>query len=74
MFRRSILALAAVSTLGAAAMIPSAADAHWSGRYGWYGKNYHYAPYSGYYGYRYVHPGWKHGGWRHYGWRKSYWY
>jgi hypothetical protein len=83
MFRKSILALAAVSALGTAALIPTDADAHWSGRYGWYG----YAQYPAFYGYRdfhgprfhgygprYFHGGWKYGGWRQYGWRKPYWY
>ena len=39
MFRKTTLALAAVVTLGTAALIPATADAHWSG-YGWYGKSY----------------------------------
>ena len=53
MFRKSILAIAAVCALGTAALIPTAADAHWSGHYGWYGKS--YAPYPMFYGYRYFH-------------------
>ncbi len=71
MFRKSILAIAAVSALGTAALIPTGADAHWSGRYGWYGKS--YAPYPAFYGYRsfygprYFHRGWNYGGSRHWG-------
>ena len=78
MFRKSILALAAVSALGTAALIPTDADAHWGGRYGWYGM--HYAPYPAFYGNRhiygprYFHRDRKYGGWWNYGWRKPYWY
>jgi hypothetical protein len=72
MFRKSILAIAAVCALGTAALIPTAADAHWSGHYGWYGKS--YAPYPMFYGYRYFHgPRYaylKYGAWRPY----RYWY
>jgi len=35
MFRKTILAFAAVASLGAAALIPTAASAHWHG--GWHG-------------------------------------
>ena len=51
--RKSIIALAAVSTFGIGALVPTTADANWGGRYGWYGKHHHYAPYRGFYGYRY---------------------
>jgi hypothetical protein len=38
MLRKSILALATCVTLGAAALAPTAASAHWGGWYGgWYG-------------------------------------
>src|SRR5688572_12047578 len=82
MFRKSILALAAISALGTAALVPTTADANRGGRYGWYGKHQHYAPYRGFHGYRYsygprffgygpryFHRGWKHRGWRYGGWR-----
>ena len=79
MFRKSILALAAVSALGTAALIPTGADAHWGGRYGWYGS--YYAPYPAFYGYRYaywpryVHRNWTHAGWGWQNrWRKPSWY
>ena len=36
MLRKSILALAAVATLGTAALAPTKADAHWYG-HGWHG-------------------------------------
>jgi hypothetical protein len=64
MFRKSVLALAAVAALGTAALAPTGAEAHWSG-YGWYG-NYSYQPYfrGGFYGPHYFHGGWKYGTWR----------
>ena len=67
MFRKTMLALAAVVTLGTAALIPATADAHWSG-YGWYGKSYGSPYYWGGYGPRY-HYGY--GGF--YGPRSFYW-
>jgi hypothetical protein len=70
MLRKSVLALAAVSALGTATLIPTDADAHWGGRHGWYGK--YYAPYPAFYGYRYFYGPYV--GWRHYGWRKPYWH
>jgi hypothetical protein len=70
MFRKTILALATASALGAGALLPTVADAHWSGGYGWYRK--HYAPYPAFYGYRYFHGPYI--GWRRYGWRKPHWY
>jgi hypothetical protein len=33
MFRKSILAFAAVASLGAAALVPTAASAHWHGHF-----------------------------------------
>jgi len=52
---------------GTAALIPTGADAHWGGRYGWYGT--YYAPYPAFYGYRYVYgPRYVHRGWPHAGW------
>jgi len=73
-FRKSILALAAVAALGTAALTPTAADAHWNG-YGWYGHHYHYKPYHfGFYGPRYFHgPRYFFGGWK-YGWTRGYGY
>jgi hypothetical protein len=44
MFRKTILALAAIGALGTAAMAPTSASAHWYG-YGWkgyHGKHYGY--------------------------------
>jgi hypothetical protein len=43
MLRKSILALAACVTLGAAALSPTAASAHWGGGWGggWHGGWYH---------------------------------
>jgi hypothetical protein len=65
MFRKSMLALIAVAALGTTALAPTGADAHWGGRYGWYGK-YHYQPYPywGFYGPRHFYGGWKLGGWK----------
>ncbi len=37
MLRKTILALAASVTLGAAALAPSSASAHWGGGGGWHG-------------------------------------
>ena len=74
MFRKSVLALAAVAALGAAALTPTVAGAHWNG-YGWYG-HYHYKPYFHgfygprvFYGPRYFYGGY--GGWK-YGWMRGY--
>jgi hypothetical protein len=44
MLRKTILALAACATIGAAALAPTAASAHWNG--GWHGG------WHGHYGYR----------------------
>jgi hypothetical protein len=80
MIRKSILALAAVSALVTSALIPTTADAYWNDRYGWHWKNYHYAPYPAFKGYRYFHGprfyayGPSYHGWRHFGWRRPYWY
>ena len=64
MFRKSVLALAAVAALGTAALAPTGAQAYWGG-YGWYGDSY-YQPYYrwGFYGPRHFHGGWKFGTWR----------
>jgi opacity protein-like surface antigen len=71
MLRKSILALAAVATLGTAALAPTKADAHWYG-HGWYGYGGPYysgyawdyrRPYWGFYGPRYVYGG-KYADWR----------
>jgi hypothetical protein len=71
MFRKTTLALAAVTAFGAAALAPTTADAHWRG-YGWYGK--HYQPYG--YGYSYGwYPRYGYGygyGFKRFGWKKSY--
>jgi hypothetical protein len=40
MLRKTVLALATTATLGAAALAPTAAAAHWGGWYGW-GFGYH---------------------------------
>jgi hypothetical protein len=37
MLRKTILGLAAAASLGAAALIPTAASAHWHGGWGWHG-------------------------------------
>jgi hypothetical protein len=70
MFRKSILALAAVAALGSVALAPTGAEAYWGGgygRYGWYSKhNYQPFYYRGFYGPRYVYGGWKFGGWKRY--------
>jgi hypothetical protein len=39
MFRKTLIALAAMSTLGVAAIAPTAASAHWNG--GWHGHFFH---------------------------------
>jgi len=73
-FRKSILALAAVAALGTAALAPTGADAHWNG-YG-YGKYYNYKPYHyGFYGPRFFYgPRYFYGGWNFGGWRRGYGY
>ena len=48
MLRKSILALATCVTLGAAALSPTAASAHWGG--GWHGGWYHGGPFVRVYG------------------------
>jgi hypothetical protein len=58
MFRKMILALAATATIGAAALAPSAASAHWYG--GWYGRGYGWG---GYYHHHHHH---------HYGYYRGY--
>ena len=73
MFRKTTLALAAVTALGAAALAPTKADAHWRG-YGWHGS--YYQPYSyGYsaYGYGWYGPRYAYGS-KPFGWRKYYRY
>jgi hypothetical protein len=42
MFRKTILALAATATIGAAALTPTVASAHWYGRGYWGGYHYHH--------------------------------
>jgi hypothetical protein len=73
-FRKSILAIAAVASLGAAALAPTSASAHWYG-YG-YGNYYHYKPYHyGFYGPRFFYgPRYFYGGWKFGGWRRGYGY
>ena len=46
MLRKSVLALATCITLGAAALSPTAASAHWGGGWGggWHGGWYHGGP------------------------------
>jgi hypothetical protein len=68
MFRKSLLAMAAVAALGAGALAPTSASAHWNGWYGYkpypywrsYGPRYFHG---GFYRPRYVYGGWKYGGW-----------
>jgi hypothetical protein len=77
MLRKSILALAALATLGAAALTPTTAGATWYG-HGWhgYGPYAYHKPYCwgwrcgyayGFYGKRFFHGG-------KLGWRKPYGY
>jgi hypothetical protein len=81
MLSKLTLALATTAVIGAAALTPSTADAHWRG-YGWYG-GYGYAhswqqPHYGY-GYGHGHYGYRpyafyprHHRWHHgYGWNRS---
>jgi hypothetical protein len=68
------IALAAAAMLGATALVPSTAAAHWHGyKYGWPGYSQPYYGYGpGYHGYRwYGHPRffprWHYSGWRRFG-------
>jgi hypothetical protein len=45
MLRKSILALAACVTLGAAALSPTAASAHWGGGWGGWHGGWHHGPF-----------------------------
>jgi hypothetical protein len=49
MFRKTMIALAAVGALGAAALAPTAASAHWQGGWhgGWHGWGPHFGLYVG---------------------------
>jgi hypothetical protein len=76
MFRKSMLAAAAVAAVGTAALAPSAASAHWHGWHGTYSSYAH--PYWGaypprpVYSYRHFHgPRYRHGGWN--GWPYASW-
>jgi hypothetical protein len=69
MFRKSLLALAAVAALGTAALAPTGAAAHWDGYYRWHGS-YHYQPH---YAWSYHCPRYVWGGWK-FGWRRTYGY
>jgi hypothetical protein len=59
MFRKSLLALAAVAALGAGALSSTEASAKWGGKWGggwhggWHGHHHFYKPYWGYAGYGY---------------------
>ena len=76
MLRKTILAFAAVTALGTAALTPTTASATWYGHgfYG-YGKPYyggwHYG-YPGFYGKRFFYGG--KFGYRKFGWRRGYGY
>jgi hypothetical protein len=55
MFRKTILAIAAIGSLGVAALAPTSASAHWhggwyGGHHGFWGPRFYYRPaYTGYY-------------------------
>ncbi len=60
MFRKTVLALTTVATLGAATLVPTAASAHgyggWHPGHHWHGRHWHdfcfWKPFYGYYGYK----------------------
>jgi ABC-type sugar transport system substrate-binding protein len=51
MFRKALIALGATAVIGAAALTPTAASAHWHGWHGgWHHYHYGYGFYPAYYG------------------------
>jgi hypothetical protein len=70
MFRTTLLALAATATIGAAALTPTTASAHYYGGYNWYGAH----NYGGYhhrhrhYGYSFYRGGHRHHHYYRYRW------
>ena len=65
MIRKTVLAIATLATLGAAALAPTSASAGYYG-HGYYKPYYGYSYYKPYYGYKHYY-GYKRYGYRHYG-------